>query len=96
VPGPGLRGVDDDPPAELQDGLRDEVVSRIIAERDGGATWQAIADVLNTDEVPTAQGGIWRPGTVSYVYKSRVSGPPARGVRRAEHDEFLRDAGVYA
>lgn len=76
--------------------LPEEVVARIIAERNDGATWQAIADMLNTEGVPTAQGGIWRPGTISYIYKSRMSGPPARGVRRAEHEEFLRDAGVYS
>lgn len=45
-----------------------EVVSRIVAERADGAAWQRIADGLNADGVPTAQGGsMWYPATVRKV-----------------------------
>lgn len=47
----------------------DEVVARIVAERDAGATWQQIADSLMVDAVPTAQGGArWYPASVRKVY----------------------------
>jgi len=49
--------------------LPDEVVARIVRERAGGATLQAIADGLAADGVPTAQGGSWRPGTVAVVVR---------------------------
>jgi len=49
--------------------LPGEVVARIVAERDAGATWQAIADGLAADAVPTAQGGVrWYPASVRKVY----------------------------
>jgi DNA invertase Pin-like site-specific DNA recombinase len=45
-----------------------DVVERIVAARRGGATWAAIADELNDDGVPTAQGGKqWYPATVRHV-----------------------------
>ena len=45
--------------------LSDEVVQRVAAERTSGATMKAIADRLNHDGVPTAQGGRqWWPSTV--------------------------------
>ena len=48
--------------------LADEIVARIRAERASGNTLQAIADGLNEDEVPTAQGGRqWHPSTVRAV-----------------------------
>lgn len=60
-----------------------EVVARIVAERDAGATWQAIADGLEADAVPTAQGGVrWYPASVRKVYTGqdaaavRASSPP--------------------
>lgn len=40
-----------------------EVLQRIVAERAGGRTMRAIAEGLTTDGVPTAQGGVWRPGS---------------------------------
>jgi len=45
------------------------VVERIVASKEAGATWSAIARVLNDDGVPTAQGGrcCWWPATVRYV-----------------------------
>lgn len=36
--------------------LSDEVVARIISERDNGATLQGIADTLNAEGIPTARG----------------------------------------
>jgi DNA invertase Pin-like site-specific DNA recombinase len=45
--------------------LPDEVVDRIVAERQQGATLQVIADHLTDDAVPGAQGGRrWYASTV--------------------------------
>jgi hypothetical protein len=45
-----------------------QIVHRICALRAGGATWRAIAQELNQDQVPTGQGGKqWYPGTVRLV-----------------------------
>jgi DNA invertase Pin-like site-specific DNA recombinase len=44
------------------------VVRRITRARTRGETWSAIADELNRDEVPTAQGGRqWWPATVRKI-----------------------------
>ncbi len=46
-----------------------EVVARIVSERDAGKTWQAVAEGLMADDVPTAHGGVrWQPATVRKVY----------------------------
>jgi DNA invertase Pin-like site-specific DNA recombinase len=49
-------------------GVRDsrpDLASRIQAERDTGSTWQAIADRLNAEGVPTIRGGtMWRVSAV--------------------------------
>jgi DNA invertase Pin-like site-specific DNA recombinase len=51
--------------------LSDEVVQRIIEQRAGGLTLQSIADGLNDEGVPTAQGGaLWRPSSVRVVLTS--------------------------
>jgi DNA invertase Pin-like site-specific DNA recombinase len=48
--------------------LPTDVVSRIVESRRSGATWAAIASGLNTESVPTAQGGkCWYPATVRLV-----------------------------
>lgn len=51
--------------------LPDEVVRRVIRERAGGRTLQAIADGLAADAIPTARGGRWQPGTVRHVLNSQ-------------------------
>lgn len=49
------------------------VVNRIRRERDKGRTFAAIADGLNRNEVPTAQGGVrWYPGTVRYTLNRAI------------------------
>jgi DNA invertase Pin-like site-specific DNA recombinase len=48
-----------------------EVLARISRERAQGRTLRAIADGLTADAVPTAQGGVWRPGTVAAVLSSQ-------------------------
>src|SRR4051812_45044406 len=49
-----------------------EVADWIVAMRDGGATYQAIADALNADKVPTVRGGSeWRPSSVRSALVSR-------------------------
>jgi DNA invertase Pin-like site-specific DNA recombinase len=51
--------------------LSDEVVGRIVAERQAGASTPAIARGLNADRVPTAHGGArWYPSTIQRVLAS--------------------------
>ena len=51
--------------------LSDRVVKRIVTDRANGLTLQAIADKLNVQKVPTAQGGaLWRPSSVRAVLMS--------------------------
>lgn len=51
--------------------LPQAVVNRILHERDDGETLTAIAEGLNQDQVPTAQGGQkWYPSTVRAVLRS--------------------------
>lgn len=53
-------------------GLPDDVVRRILTERAAGTGYQRIANGLNDDGVPTAQGGAkWYPATVRAVLKSQ-------------------------
>ena len=48
--------------------LPDDVVERIVASRESGLTWKAIAQDLNEGGVPTAQAGReWYPATVRSV-----------------------------
>jgi hypothetical protein len=48
--------------------LDDDVVARIVRERKQGLGLTAIANSLNEDDVPTAQGGAcWYPSTVRAV-----------------------------
>lgn len=51
-----------------REGVRDtrpEIAARIARERAAGRTWQAIADGLNADGVPTVRGGAaWRVSAV--------------------------------
>lgn len=48
-----------------------DVLARIRRDREEGQTFRAIADGLTADGVPTAQGGVWRPGTVAAVLRSQ-------------------------
>jgi DNA invertase Pin-like site-specific DNA recombinase len=51
--------------------LGPDVVARIVDERSLGATLAAIADQLDADGIPTAQGGRrWYPATVAAVLRS--------------------------
>ncbi|WP_280522814.1 recombinase family protein [Rhodococcus zopfii] len=46
------------------------MIARVLRERASGATLQAIADGLNADDVPTAQGGAsWKPGTIAALLR---------------------------
>lgn len=51
-----------------------EAVRRIVELRDAGMTWQAIADQLTLEDVPTKRGGQWRPATAWKVYKRAIAG----------------------
>ena len=44
-----------------------DVINRIITERRGGASLQAICDRLTGDGIATSQGGIWHPATVRKI-----------------------------
>jgi DNA invertase Pin-like site-specific DNA recombinase len=49
--------------------LSGEIRARIRRERDAGGSWSSIAAALNSEGVPTAQGGVrWYPSTVRKVY----------------------------
>lgn len=50
--------------------LPDDVRHRIADARERGDTFQAIADRLNDEEVPTARGGTWHSATVLKVCRS--------------------------
>ena len=51
----------------------DWLVSRVLAERVGGCTWQSIADRLNQERLPTVRGGLgWRVGTVQRLFQSAL------------------------
>lgn len=52
--------------------LPDAVVRQIVERRTAGLSLQAVADELNSGDVPTAQGGArWYPSTVAKVLKSQ-------------------------
>jgi DNA invertase Pin-like site-specific DNA recombinase len=52
--------------------LSEEVVRRIVEARRAGMSFRAIADDLNADQVPTAQGGReWYASTVRAVLRSQ-------------------------
>jgi hypothetical protein len=64
------------PPARLgrPSTLSLDIVERIVDARKGGATWASIADELNQEGVPTAQGGKqWYPATVRHVANAAES-----------------------
>jgi len=60
------RGVRLGRPVELPDAVR----RRIADERAAGCSLRAIADALNAEAVPTAQGGRWHASTVRAVLAS--------------------------
>jgi Site-specific recombinases, DNA invertase Pin homologs len=60
--------------------LPNDVLERIVAERNDGATLQAIADRLTDDRVAGAQGGRrWYPSTVRAVLRSAERAAPSAG-----------------
>ena len=64
--------------------LPEEVRARIGVEREAGETLQAIADGLNRDGIPLAQGGSqWRHSTVSAVLRSLATDAETKALREA-------------
>ena len=51
--------------------LSEVVVRRIVAERQAGRGWSAIARALNADGVPTARGGSWFPFSVQKAFQGQ-------------------------
>jgi DNA invertase Pin-like site-specific DNA recombinase len=49
-----------------------DVVDRVVRERDAGRSWPAIAKGLEQDGVPTVRGGTWRVSTVQRIYRSNL------------------------
>lgn len=49
------------------------VIRRIVAMREGGATYRAIAAQLSADGVPTKRGGEWRPATVLKIHRRALA-----------------------
>ncbi len=57
-----------------------EVADRIVVMREAGATWQAIAEALEADDVPTPRGGAaWRPSSVRSAWLTRRRELAAQG-----------------
>lgn len=52
-----------------------DVVARIVAEREAGRTFAAIAEGLTADGMPTPRGGRWAPARVREVCLSGARGP---------------------
>lgn len=92
-------------------GVRDSapaVAALIRSARESGSTWQAIADKLNAENVPTVRGGsLWRVSSVQSA--AGYVRPPARAKRvmlpdaprrrrgattRARYQEPVRDAAA--
>jgi DNA invertase Pin-like site-specific DNA recombinase len=72
----GLAGVADTAP---------NIAERIRRERVAGSTWQAIADRLNRDKVPTVRGGThWRVSSVQTAAGYRRRPRPLRRVALPE------------
>jgi len=71
-------------PRQMADAIR----NRIILDRAGGKTWQAIADGLNADGVPTTRGGRgWQVGTVQAAHRAGWRDAIAENRRRLADDE---------
>lgn len=65
-------------------GAPPEVVERIVAMRQTGATLRAICEALNDDGVPTAQGGkAWLPNTVQKICRRHGALTPKQQARAA-------------
>ena len=54
--------------------IEQKIVLRIRAERAGGATFQAIADGLNADDLHAKLGGRWHPGGIMRVVRRNAQG----------------------
>jgi DNA invertase Pin-like site-specific DNA recombinase len=50
--------------------MPEDLRKRIASQREGGSSFQAIADRLNAEDVPTARGGIWHASTTRHVCRS--------------------------
>ena len=71
-----------------------DLALRITTERNGGSTWQGIADRLNLDAVPTARGGSqWRIRTVQ---NAAGFGRPTARPKPAVRNERRRDVLAVA
>jgi Resolvase, N terminal domain len=70
------------------------IVARVVSERDAGRAWQAIADALDADSVPTTRGGTqWRVSTVQRLYQSHHLDQHATSAAQASAPETARDDG---
>jgi DNA invertase Pin-like site-specific DNA recombinase len=58
--------------------ISDAARGRILELRDAGLSWQAIADRLDADGVPGANGGRWTPITVRRQHKRALDLRPVQ------------------
>lgn len=73
---------------------RPDLVERITGERAAGMTWQAIADGLNRDGVPTLRGGSsWRVSSVQTVAYKRKGKTERQTKPAVLPDVILRRGG---
>ena len=56
-----------------QDQAELAIVDRILELRANGMTLQAIADLLNSESIPTKRGGKWHPSTVTYILSRKAA-----------------------
>jgi hypothetical protein len=69
--------------------LSAQVVARVVREREAGGSLRAIASDLNTEGVPTAQGGVrWHASTVRAMLAS-AEREPGRLRQRAREESTV-------
>jgi DNA invertase Pin-like site-specific DNA recombinase len=54
-------------------GIDADTVRLIRVLRDSGSSWRKIADTLDSESVPTGQGGEWHGATVRKIYNSHAA-----------------------
>lgn len=74
--------------------LPDDVVRRIVMQRELGRSLPAIGEGLELDQVPTARGGTrWHPSTVQAVLQSMAAAPLMLGPGAVQRIKSERAAG---
>jgi site-specific DNA recombinase len=61
----------------VQNESEQQAIDLIRRHRKSGKSWQAIADYLNAQSIPTKRGGQWAPQTALNIYKRLMATPKA-------------------